>query len=123
MPAFTLPEFPPGTRYFVWNTHRYTNSRGWRHCVALPREIQMYSFSRGGRYPGIWDPEDVNAEIEEELWREVTREVFEYVLFKFRGYTPKSRRVIAGTIAGGGPIRLIPPPTNHKMGAPKGRLP
>lgn len=123
MPAFSLPEFPPGTRYFVWNTGAYPNSPRWRQCVVLPREIQMYSRAGRGRYPGRFSEDEVDNERVNGYWREVTRPAFEYVLFSLRGYVPKSRIVRAGTIHGGGPIRLIPPPTNHKIGVPKGALP
>ena len=122
----TIPEFPEGTRYFIW-VEGVLSFTSYYHIVLPPRgETKTY---RGGVNSGAAEYHrryilaEVHPSNEDTSWQEVTREGF--LQAQFDPSTPRQNlrayvQYFTGRLP---PPPPKPPPTNYKIGVPKNKLP
>lgn len=125
-PPIQTPDFPPGTRYFIWTDSEYGNPTSNLQVVFTPFEGKTFrqGFHEAGRRE-FSDPEYMNARLRERSpqWAEVTLAGFQIMMAGIRGEPRQLPELQEHFIHNPAPIVLRPRPTNHKIGVPKGRLP
>lgn len=122
----TIPEFPEGTRYFIWvEGSRPFNS--YHHVVIPPRgESKTY---RSGRASSAteYTRDYVLSEVDRsnfgnQHWQEVTREGFVQAQFD-PASPPQNLSAYVQYFTGRLPPPPPPPRTFYKIGVPKNKLP
>lgn len=148
MPNPRTPTPPAEARYFVWRATPRESLSNLYHLVATPQYVVKYHAGftrpafRSGRYHS--DAISINDSLRgnnpsDYRWQEVTFDGFVMVMNAPTNQRGLPRGIRDHYIAGGAPIPeeyqdpvanrfefpfvLPPPPTLHKIGVPKGKLP